>query len=279
LILLKVETMINNFTLTLVAIFCSLASMAQVGIGTNSPNANAALDAVSNSQGMLFPRMTTAERDAIASPAKGLSIFNTTLNCLQTNLGTNAAVNWIKWDPLDPSTNGTAIVSAYTCSTASAGNMTAGVAVSGVTQTITANVTTAGTYIISTTANGVTFSGSGSLTVGSGQNIVLTATGTPTAAGSNTFTLNTTPNCSFLRTTLAPLPANITLSAISPYFVASVFDQDYLPYTAPTGEASLATAQAANGTNETFTLNIQGILTTTGVTIKIPNTVLTASES
>jgi hypothetical protein len=223
--------------------------------------------------------MTTAERDVIASPAKGLSIFNTTLNCLQTNLGTNAAVNWIKWDPLDPSTNGTAIVSAYTCSTASAGNMTAGVAVSGVTQTITANVTTAGTYIISTTANGVTFSGSGSLTVGSGQNIVLTATGTPTAAGSNTFTLNTTPNCSFLRTTLAPLPANITLSAISPYFVASVFDQDYLPYTAPTGEASLATAQAANGTNETFTLNIQGILTTTGVTIKIPYTVVTASVS
>jgi hypothetical protein len=79
--------------------------------------------------------------------------------------------------------------------------MTAGVAVSGVTQTITATVTTVGTYSISTTANGVTFAGSGTFSATGAQNIVLTATGTPTAAGSNSFTLNTTPNCSFSRTT------------------------------------------------------------------------------
>jgi uncharacterized protein (TIGR02145 family) len=178
----------------------------------------------------------------------------------------------------NPSTNGTAAVSAYTCSTASAGTMAAGVAVSGVTQTITANVTTVGTYNISTTANGVTFAASGTFAGTGAQNILLTATGTPIAAGNNSFTLNTTPNGNFSRTTNpAPLPANITLSAISPYFVASVYDQDYLPYTAPTVTASLATAQAANGTNETTTLNIQGSLTTTGVTIQIPYTVVTAS--
>jgi uncharacterized protein (TIGR02145 family) len=153
--------------------------------------------------------------------------------------------------------------------------MTAGVAVSGVTQTITATVTTVGTYSISATANGVTFAASGTFAGTGAQNIVLTASGTPTAAGSNTFTLNTSPNCSFSRITLAPLPANITLAAISPYFVASVNDQDYLPYTAPTVAASL-TAQAAGGGNEAFTLNIQGILTTTGVTIRIPYTVVTA---
>lgn len=175
-----------------------------------------------------------------------------------------------------PFPDGSAVVSAYTCSTASAGTMTAGVAVSGVTQTITATVTTVGTYSIFATANGVTFAASGTFAGTGAQNIVLTASGTPTAAGSNTFTLNTTPNCSFSRITLAPLPANITLAAISPYFVASVNDQDYLPYTAPTVAASL-TAQAAGGGNETFTLNIQGILTTTGVTIQIPYTVVTAS--
>jgi hypothetical protein len=177
-----------------------------------------------------------------------------------------------------PSSNGTAVVSAYTCSTASEGTMNSGVAVSGVTQTITANVTTAGTYSISTTANGVTFAGSGTFAGTGAQDIVLTATGTPTVAGSYSFTLNTTPNCSFSRTTLTPLPANITLSAISPYFVASVYDQDYLPYTAPTVAASLTTPQAANGTNETTTLlNTQGTLTTSGVTLKIPYTVVTAS--
>ena len=259
-------------------VFCSLTSMAQVGIGTTTPNANAALDVLSTSQGILLPRMTTAQRDAIASPAKGLTIFNTNLNCIQTNIGTTSTPNW-KCFAGQPSTNGTGVVSAYDCSTASAGTMTEGVAVSGVTQTITATVTTVGTYSISNTSNGVTFAASGTFAGTGAQNIVLTATGTPTAAGSNSFTLNTTPNCSFSRTTLAPLPGNITLSAITPYFVASVYDQDYLPYNAPTAAASLATAQAANGTNETTTLNVQGALTTTGVTLKIPYTVVTSSVS
>jgi uncharacterized protein (TIGR02145 family) len=137
-----------------------------------------------------------------------------------------------------------------------------------------------GTYSISTTANGVTFAGSGTFAGTGAQNIVLTASGTPTAAGSNTFTLNTTPNCSFSRITVAPLPANITLSAIGTYFVASVYDQDYLPYTAPTTAASLATAQSANGVNEATTLNIQGSLSsTTGVTLKIPYTVSSGTVS
>ena len=58
----------------------SLASHAQVGIGTSSPNA--ALDVTSTTQGFLPPRMTTTQRDAIGSPAVGLVIFNTTTNCL-----------------------------------------------------------------------------------------------------------------------------------------------------------------------------------------------------
>lgn len=83
--------------------------------------------------------------------------------------------------------------------------MTAGVAVSGVTQTITATVTTGGSYSISTTANGVTFAASGTFANTGPQDIVLTATGTPTASGPNDFTLNTTPNCTFSRTTLGKL--------------------------------------------------------------------------
>ena len=74
--------------------FCSLASIAQVGIGTNSPNANAALDVVSTTQGILFPRMTTAQRNAISNPAEGLTIFNTDLNSMQTNIGTSSEPNW-----------------------------------------------------------------------------------------------------------------------------------------------------------------------------------------
>ena len=179
--------------------FYSLTSMAQVGIGTNTPNVNSALELSSSSQGLFFPRMTSSQRDAITSPAKGLTIFNTDLNCIQTNTGTSSSANW-KCLGISPSTNGTAVVSAYSCSTASVGILKVGTSVSGVTQTITATVGAVGTYSISTTTvNGVTFAGSGTFAGTGAQIIVLTATGTPTAKGSNTFSLNTTPNCNFSR--------------------------------------------------------------------------------
>jgi hypothetical protein len=50
---------------------------AQVGIGTTTPNSSAALDIVSTTRGLLIPRMTTAQRNAIASPANGLLIYQT----------------------------------------------------------------------------------------------------------------------------------------------------------------------------------------------------------
>ena len=60
----------------------SLTSHAQVGIGTATPSVSSALDITSTTKGFLPPRMTAAQRDAIASPAVGLVIFNTTTNCL-----------------------------------------------------------------------------------------------------------------------------------------------------------------------------------------------------
>jgi hypothetical protein len=50
---------------------------AQVGVGTNSPNASAILDVTSNTRGLLAPRMTAAQRLAIASPATGLMVYQT----------------------------------------------------------------------------------------------------------------------------------------------------------------------------------------------------------
>jgi len=49
-------------------------SHAQVGIGTTTPHASAMLELKSNSQGILIPRMTAAERIAITNPATGLLI-------------------------------------------------------------------------------------------------------------------------------------------------------------------------------------------------------------
>ena len=59
-------------------LFFSFASHAQnVGIGTSNPNSSAALDVSSSDKGMLVPRMSSASRTAITSPATGLTVFDT----------------------------------------------------------------------------------------------------------------------------------------------------------------------------------------------------------
>jgi uncharacterized protein (TIGR02145 family) len=55
---------------------------SQVGIGNSSPNASAILDLSNTTKGFLMPRMSSAQRDAIANPAIGLQIYNTTTNCI-----------------------------------------------------------------------------------------------------------------------------------------------------------------------------------------------------
>lgn len=45
--------------------------------GTQSYNASAALDITSTNQGLLLPRMTQAQRDAIRTPVAGLVIYQT----------------------------------------------------------------------------------------------------------------------------------------------------------------------------------------------------------
>lgn len=49
-----------------------------VGIGTGTPDASAKLEIASTDKGLLIPRMTNAQRDAIVSPAVGLLIYNLT---------------------------------------------------------------------------------------------------------------------------------------------------------------------------------------------------------
>lgn len=62
-------------------------SNGNVGIGTTNPNASALLDVSSVTKGLLPPRMTTTQRNAIASPSAGLLIYNTTTNKLNVYTG------------------------------------------------------------------------------------------------------------------------------------------------------------------------------------------------
>jgi len=54
-----------------------------VGIGTATPDPSARLDVVDNQRGVLIPRMTTAERDAITGAARSLLIYNTDCDVYQ----------------------------------------------------------------------------------------------------------------------------------------------------------------------------------------------------
>lgn len=65
-----------------------MTNTGNVGIGIATPVASALLDVTSTSKGFLPPRMSTAQRDAIASPAAGLQIYNTTTNALNVYNGT-----------------------------------------------------------------------------------------------------------------------------------------------------------------------------------------------
>jgi hypothetical protein len=53
-----------------------------IGVGTTSPNASALLDVSSTTKGILFPRMTTTQKNAITTPAAGLVVYDTTLGKL-----------------------------------------------------------------------------------------------------------------------------------------------------------------------------------------------------
>lgn len=54
-----------------------------VGIGTSTPDASAKTDISATNGGLLIPRLTTVQRNAVSNPALSLMIFNTTVNCLQ----------------------------------------------------------------------------------------------------------------------------------------------------------------------------------------------------
>ena len=82
------------FIMVFVAI-SALTAIGQVGINADNsaPDNSAMLDVKSTSHGFLPPRMTTAQRDLISSPANGLTIYNITKLCNETYNGSSWVSN------------------------------------------------------------------------------------------------------------------------------------------------------------------------------------------
>ncbi len=66
----------------------SVVHSQNVGVGTATPNASAMLDVSSTTKGLLLPRMTTVQRDAIVAPNIGLIIYNLQDSCFNIFNGT-----------------------------------------------------------------------------------------------------------------------------------------------------------------------------------------------
>ena len=85
--------------ITLICIFSSIQLTAQTGIGTTTPNAAAKLDVSSTEKGLLIPRMTKSQREAItlSAAANGLLVYQTDdLAGFYVNTSTNTTVAWTR---------------------------------------------------------------------------------------------------------------------------------------------------------------------------------------
>lgn len=59
--------------------FPTFFTAGSLAVGTATPNASAIFEAASTTQGVRMPNMTTTQKNAIATPAAGLIVFDTTL--------------------------------------------------------------------------------------------------------------------------------------------------------------------------------------------------------
>jgi hypothetical protein len=145
-------------------------AFSQVGIGTSTPAASAALEVTSdaNNKGILIPRITATQKDAISSPAQGLLIYQTTApsgfyyySGTAWKLIVNQADTDLKVDKVtgkDLSTNDYTTAEKTKLAAITGTN-------TGDQTTITGNAGTATKLAASKNINGVAFDGSSDITV------------------------------------------------------------------------------------------------------------------
>ncbi len=217
----------------------------QVGVGTNAPNVSAALDVTSTTTGFLPPRMTAVQMNAIATPATGLVVLNTTTNCLEYYTST-------VWQNIvcpctgPPATPGIISGTATPCAS-SAGNVYTIVAVPSATSynwtvpagaTITAGAgTTSITVTFGVSSGNITVTATNSCGTSAASTLAITIANIPSAPSVPSGT--TTPGTNTTNAYTIPLVAGATT------------------YTWSTSNTNLATITAGQGTtsvNVTTTL-------------------------
>ena len=253
----------NIFTL-LAAVLLTATTFAQVGIGTSTPHASAALDLTSTTGGLLLPRMTNAERLNISEPAAGLQVFVTDFDGGRFMFYDGTEWGTISFTEKRPD--------APTIGTATLGNAQA-------TVSFTASSSNGGSAITSYTATSspgditatVTQSGSGNITVtgltnGTAYTFTVTATNaigtSAVSAASNLVVPTTVPDAPTIETAVAgnqqatvsfTAPSSDGGSAITSY-TATSSPGDITGTISQSGSGSITVTGLTNGTAYTYTV-------------------------
>jgi hypothetical protein len=143
------------FFQTVILLFCGYLS-AQTGIGTTTPNTSAKLEIASTDKGLLIPRMTKAQREAItlSSAANGLMVYQIDdLTGFYVNTSTTTTVAWTRvnsnWNRLGND------ISYTTGNVSTTGNLTGGNSSTSTISGFGANVATiSGGYNLTSADNG-----------------------------------------------------------------------------------------------------------------------------
>ncbi|MBL3549700.1 MULTISPECIES: hypothetical protein [Chryseobacterium] len=243
----------------------STLSLAQVGINTANPHLSSDLELGSTNKSLLLNRVPNT--GAIANPVNGMLIYDVAEQCVKAFQG--GAWSQCFWK------ENTAFV--LTCASAVFAPSPA-VQNQPYTGTLTIPYTggDGSAYAAqSVQANGLTATlPAGTFAVGNGS-LQYNITGTPVSTPSAVFNISINGStCSGLSLTVNSgtpvIPPTITiLEGI--YFVGSVYDNDYSPFTAPTGPATTARPVAADGVPDKLA-DYQGFIPTTGLEIYIPVT-------
>ncbi len=242
---------------------CSFA-IAQVGINQPNPNLSADLELGSTNKSLLLNRVPNT--GAIANPVNGMLIYDVAEQCVKAFQGG-------AWSQCFWKDNLFALVcaSAVFSPTPATQNQP-------YTGTLTIPYTggDGSSYPMQVLqSNGLTATlPAGSFTPANG-NLVYNIAGTPVTAGSAVFNITINgASCSNISLQVnsgsSVIPPNITINE-GIYFVGSVYDNDYAPYTEPTGPATTTRPVAADGVPDKLA-DYQGFIPTSGLEIFIPVT-------
>ena len=208
--------------LFMVAAWLSFAQTGNVGVNTTTPDA--VLEVYSTTKGVLVPRLTTAQRDAMVSPLnpankvqEGTIIYNLDQHCLQYNVApTGTTPNWVGYGCDGVVVTPGSIATLNCAGATTTGTLISGTAASGVSSSVPYTGGNGGSYaaqtVTSTGVTGLTANlAAGSFATGAG-NLTYTITGTPASSGTASFALSIGGRSCTLNVTVAAAGSIATLN-------------------------------------------------------------------